>query len=164
MVYLTTPLSADTFIALWELNTKLSTHNRSHGWRDPGDPVGLTAWPGLHKHSGEVAACNLGKVRLVCDYNFAGRTQTHSSIYPLWRTSRRVSPACSLEKKEPEADRLVQALPSCTMKRKYLKKGVLQFLCLEWVIKSVVLPTLSRCQFNDIHFICQDRIAGRLYV
>lgn len=44
-------------------------------------------------------------------------------------------------------------LLSCTIKRKYLKKGVLQFLCLKWVIKSVVLPTLSRCQFNDIHFI-----------
>ena len=74
--------------------------------------MGLTTWPGLHKPSGKVAACNLGKMRLVCDYNFASRTQIHSSVYPLWRTSRRVSPARSLEKKELEADRLVQALPS----------------------------------------------------
>lgn len=56
------------------------------------------------------------------------------------------------------------ALSSCTMKKKYLKKGVLQLLCLEWAIKPAVLPTLSRCQFNDIHFICQDRTAGRLHV
>ena len=78
-----------------------------------------------------VVACNLGKMRLVCDYNFASRTQTHSSLYLVWRTNRRLTPTCSLEKKELEAGRFMQALLS--------REGVLAQRCVfftPWVSLS----------------------------
>ena len=51
-------------------------------------------------------------MRLACDYSFASRTQTHSSLYLVWGTKRRVTPACRLEKRELEAGRFMQALLS----------------------------------------------------
>ena len=70
-------------------------------------------------------------MRLVCDYNFASRTQTHSSLYLVWRTNRRLTPTCSLEKKELEAGRFMRALLS--------REGVLAQRCVlftPWVSLS----------------------------
>ena len=87
---------------LRELNTKPRTHTRSHGWRDPEEPMGPTVGPGIHRSSGEAAGCSLGEMSLVHDYTLASRMQAPSSVHPIWRTDQWVTAASSPEKKEPE--------------------------------------------------------------
>lgn len=75
---------------------KLPQYNRCYGWSDPGGHLGLTVWL-VHKPLVEIIGYNLGKMRLVRDYNFASRKQTHSRNHPIWRSNRRVTSARSLK-------------------------------------------------------------------
>ena len=74
-------------------------YSRSVKWKDPGETAGLIVWLGIYKPQPSLRKTqySLRKVTLVCNYNFASRKQTHSSMYTIWRTNRRGSSACSLE-------------------------------------------------------------------